>query len=115
MLVQDPNLLADVGCLVFDEVHYLADPERGTAWEESILLAPTQVPLVCLSATVGNAREIAEWLQSTGREVIAICNSRIQIKGKKDIEGNGSKKMRCLMLIHLYFIKVPVSLHYWNC
>ena len=55
MLVQDPELLPDVGCLVFDEVHYLADPERGTAWEESILLAPAHVPLVCLSATVANA------------------------------------------------------------
>jgi superfamily II RNA helicase len=53
----------DVGAIVFDEVHYMGDPERGTAWEESILLAPRHVPLVCLSATVPNAAEIAEWLR----------------------------------------------------
>ncbi|HET6317426.1 MAG TPA: DEAD/DEAH box helicase [Chloroflexota bacterium] len=53
----------DVGSIVFDEVHYMGDPERGTAWEESILLAPRHVPLVCLSATVPNAAEIAEWLR----------------------------------------------------
>lgn len=69
MLVQDRDSFQDVGCLVFDEVHYLADPERGTAWEESILLAPSHVPLVCLSATVANAGEVAEWIRATGREV----------------------------------------------
>src|SRR5499427_4083692 len=53
----------DVGCIVFDEVHYMGDPERGTAWEESILLAPRHIPLVCLSATVPNATEIAEWIR----------------------------------------------------
>ena len=72
MLVQDPGSFGDVGCLIFDEVHYLADPERGTAWEESILLAPAHVPLVCLSATIANAEEIAQWVRTTGREVSLI-------------------------------------------
>jgi len=72
MLVQNPESFKDVGCLVFDEVHYLADPERGTAWEESILLAPPYVQLVCLSATVANAEEVAEWISTTGREVSLI-------------------------------------------
>src|SRR5437762_551441 len=53
----------DVGSIVFDEVHYMGDQERGTAWEESILLAPRHIPLVCLSATVPNAAEIAEWIR----------------------------------------------------
>src|SRR4051794_5765306 len=53
----------DVGSIVFDEVHYMGDAERGTAWEESILLTPRHVPLVCLSATVPNTTEIAEWLR----------------------------------------------------
>ena len=75
MLIQDQGAFQDVGCLIFDEVHYLADPERGTAWEESILLAPDYVPLVCLSATVANAPEIAEWLRTTGRDVALIQSS----------------------------------------
>src|SRR5207302_6697747 len=55
--------IEDVGAIVFDEVHYMGDAERGTAWEESMLLAPRHVPLVCLSATVPNAAEIAEWIR----------------------------------------------------
>src|SRR6266568_2282254 len=51
MLVTGASL-EDVGAIVFDEVHYMGDAERGTAWEESILLAPRDIPLVCLSATV---------------------------------------------------------------
>ena len=76
MLVQDPSSFIDVGCLIFDEVHYLADPERGTAWEESILLAPLHLPLVCLSATVANAEEIADWIRSTGRDVALVRSDR---------------------------------------
>jgi ATP-dependent RNA helicase HelY len=72
MLVQDRASFQDVGCLIFDEVHYLADPERGTAWEESILLTPPHVQLVCLSATVGNVDEVAEWMSTTGKEVALV-------------------------------------------
>lgn len=89
MLVQDRGSFQDVGCLVFDEVHYLADPERGTAWEESILLAPPYVPLVCLSATVANAEEVADWIRSTGREVALIQSSEraVPLKHRYYLEG----------------------------
>ena len=63
MVLQDPSSLRDVGCIIFDEVHFLADPERGTAWEEALLYAPAEMPLVCLSATVPNADEIATWMR----------------------------------------------------
>jgi superfamily II RNA helicase len=63
MLVQREDRLEDVGVIVFDEVHYLSDRERGTAWEEAILLAPRGLPLVCLSATVPNVGEVASWLR----------------------------------------------------
>ncbi|MBI2756755.1 MAG: DEAD/DEAH box helicase [Chloroflexi bacterium] len=64
--------LDDVGAIVFDEVHYMGDPERGTAWEESILLAPRHLPLVCLSATVPNASEVAEWIRDAHGELTCI-------------------------------------------
>jgi superfamily II RNA helicase len=47
---------------VVDEAHYLADPERGTAWEEIILLAPRSTRLLLLSATVPNTDDIATWM-----------------------------------------------------
>jgi ATP-dependent RNA helicase HelY len=66
----------DVGAIVFDEVHYMGDAERGTAWEESILLAPQGVPLVCLSATVPNASEIAEWIRDAHGELTCVFHDQ---------------------------------------
>jgi ATP-dependent RNA helicase HelY len=66
----------DVGAIVFDEVHYMGDAERGTAWEESILLAPRRVPLVCLSATVPNAAEIAEWIRDAHGELTCVFHDQ---------------------------------------
>ena len=48
--------------VVLDEVHYLADPQRGPVWEESIILTPQASTLLMLSASISNAEEIAAWL-----------------------------------------------------
>jgi ATP-dependent RNA helicase HelY len=50
--------------VVLDEVHYLQDAYRGPVWEEVIIHLPAEVRLVCLSATVSNAEEVAEWLET---------------------------------------------------
>src|ERR671923_2750693 len=71
MLVTGASV-SDVGAIVFDEVHYMGDAERGTAWEEAILLAPRGVPLVCLSATVPNAAEIAEWIRDAHGDLACV-------------------------------------------
>ena len=54
--------MADVGLVVLDEVHYMADAERGTVWEECIIYCPPSVPLLCLSATVGNPDDLQGWV-----------------------------------------------------
>jgi superfamily II RNA helicase len=54
--------LAGLQFVVLDEVHYLQDAYRGPVWEEVIIHLPPEVRLVCLSATVSNAHEVAEWL-----------------------------------------------------
>jgi ATP-dependent RNA helicase HelY len=69
MLLQTPSALWGVGCIIFDEIHYLADPERGTTWEESIIMCPDYIQLVCLSATVTNAPEIADWISRTHKPI----------------------------------------------
>lgn len=69
MLLQTPSELWGVGCIIFDEIHYLADQERGTTWEEAIIMCPDYVQLVCLSATVTNAPEIADWISRTHKPV----------------------------------------------
>lgn len=64
MAVEDPEALADVAYVIFDEIHYLGDIERGTVWEESIIFSPKTVHFLCLSATIPNADELARWIES---------------------------------------------------
>lgn len=75
MLLQTPWDLDDVDIVIFDEIHFLADPERGTTWEESIILCPEHIQLVCLSATVTNAPEIASWISRTHRPIRLITHT----------------------------------------
>ncbi|MEM2116074.1 MAG: DEAD/DEAH box helicase [Candidatus Woesearchaeota archaeon] len=53
----------DLQYVIFDEVHYLNDPERGTIWEEAIIFSPKHVRFLCLSATIPNASELANWIK----------------------------------------------------
>jgi ATP-dependent RNA helicase HelY len=50
--------------VVLDEAHFLGDPDRGVVWEEIMIYLPERIPLLLLSATIGNARQIAGWLSS---------------------------------------------------
>lgn len=68
----EPEGLDDVACVVFDEIHYLDDPERGTAWEESIIFAPPHVKFLGLSATVPNIQEIADWMGEVRGEKVEV-------------------------------------------
>ncbi|KAI1715812.1 rRNA-processing arch domain-containing protein [Ditylenchus destructor] len=51
-----------VGWVIFDEIHYMRDKERGVVWEEAIILLPDNVHYVFLSATIPNAQQFAEWI-----------------------------------------------------
>jgi superfamily II RNA helicase len=62
MIHAEPGRLGDLRFVVLDEVHFLQDPYRGGVWEEVILGAPLNVTLVCLSATVANADQLAAWI-----------------------------------------------------
>lgn len=64
MLYADSELLSNLGYVVMDEVHYLADRFRGAVWEEVIIHLPSWVQLISLSATVSNAEEFGDWLQT---------------------------------------------------
>ena len=64
MCVEDPQAVADVSYVIFDEIHYLGDIERGTVWEESIIFSPKTVRFLCLSATIPNCDELARWIES---------------------------------------------------
>lgn len=62
LIYEDPKRLDLVRYVVLDEVHYIDDFPRGSVWEEIVIQAPPSIKLVGLSATIGNYREIADWM-----------------------------------------------------
>jgi ATP-dependent RNA helicase HelY len=52
-----------VDLVIFDEAHYLGDEDRGHVWEEAIVLTPPRIRMLLLSATIGNAGELAKWIE----------------------------------------------------
>ena len=77
MIYASSSRLDTLGVVVLDEVHYLQDAYRGPVWEEVIIQLDPEVQLVCLSATVSNADEVAEWLSTVrGRTDVVIETTR---------------------------------------
>jgi ATP-dependent RNA helicase HelY len=77
MIYEDSPTLDDLRYVVLDEVHYLQDRYRGAVWEEVLIHLPVDVLAVSLSATVSNAEEFAEWLQTLrGRTEVIIEERR---------------------------------------
>ena len=64
MLYRGSEVMREVKWVIFDEVHYMRDKERGVVWEEVMILLPHKVRYVFLSATIPNALEFAEWIAS---------------------------------------------------
>ncbi|KAM7192853.1 ATP-dependent RNA helicase mtr4 [Naviculisporaceae sp. PSN 640] len=62
MLYRGSEIMREVGWVIFDEIHYMRDKIRGVVWEETIILLPSKVRYVFLSATIPNAFQFAEWI-----------------------------------------------------
>ncbi|KAG0244204.1 ATP-dependent RNA helicase mtr4 [Actinomortierella wolfii] len=62
MLYRGSEVMREVAWVIFDEIHYMRDAERGVVWEETIILLPPKCHYVFLSATIPNAMEFAEWI-----------------------------------------------------
>eukprot|EP00170_Pyropia_yezoensis_P008117 contig_33747_g8144 len=75
MLYRGADLIRDVEWVIFDEVHYANDAERGVVWEEAIIMLPPHVGLVMLSATVPNAVEFAAWVGRIKRRVVHVVGT----------------------------------------
>jgi len=101
MLFARSPQLAGLGLLVLDEVHYLQDPYRGSVWEEAIILAPDDVVLVCLSATVSNATQLGAWLTAVHgpTEVIVEGHRPVKLHNHVAIAEKGSRQVDLLPLL----------------
>lgn len=74
MLYADSSALRGLRYVIMDEVHYLADRFRGAVWEEVIIHLPPEVRLVSLSATVSNAEEFGDWLDTVRGDTAVIVS-----------------------------------------
>lgn len=71
-MVNDP-IVDKISYVIFDEIHFINDPERGVVWEESIIFSKPHVRMLCLSATIPNAQEFADWIAAIkGHPVIVV-------------------------------------------
>ncbi|KAI9317442.1 NUC185 domain-containing protein [Dichotomocladium elegans] len=75
MLYRGADLIRDVEFVIFDEVHYVNDLERGVVWEEVIIMLPAHVNIILLSATVPNTREFADWVGRTKKKDIYVIST----------------------------------------
>ncbi len=75
MLYRGADLIRDVEFLIFDECHYVSDRDRGVVWEEVIILVPSHVSLIFLSATVPNTYDFADWVGRVKRKKIHVIST----------------------------------------
>src|SRR3989338_3614419 len=71
-LLEHATHLPRCAWVIFDEVHYLDDPERGTVWEEAILFTPSHINLLALSATIPNVEELATWIRQVHHRPVEV-------------------------------------------
>ena len=76
MIYARSTTLDDLAFVVLDEVHFIQDTYRGPVWEEVIIHLEPEVRLVCLSATVSNADEVAQWLTTVRGPTLAVLESK---------------------------------------
>jgi superfamily II RNA helicase len=74
-MFEDPGQLADIEYVIFDEVHYMDDVERGSVWEESLIFAPEGIRFICLSATIANLDQLGAWLREIRRHELTVVRS----------------------------------------
>lgn len=92
MLYRGADLIRDVEFVIFDEVHYVNDIDRGVVWEEVIIMLPDHVKYILLSATVPNTFEFANWVGRTKQKDIFVISTakrpvplEISILAKNDL------------------------------
>lgn len=69
----DIDIETELGCVVFDEIHYINDIDRGRVWEEAIMNLPNQVQIIGLSATIDNPEKFCMWIENVKERETWLC------------------------------------------
>jgi superfamily II RNA helicase len=97
----DMDIQTELGCVVFDEIHFISDEHRGHIWEQSIMLLPPHIQMVGLSATLDDPEKFAFWLETKG-DISKPIEKEVYLT---------RKLVRAVPLIHYSFITVPNSIN----
>mgnify|MGYP003386098233 FL=1 len=63
------DIINELGCVVFDEIHMINDPHRGHVWEQCIMLLPNHIQIIGLSATLDNPEKFATWIETKNADI----------------------------------------------
>jgi superfamily II RNA helicase len=96
----DMDLNNELACVIFDEVHYINDPDRGKVWEETIMMLPRHVQMVMLSATLDKPEKFADW-----------CENRSETHKNNQSEDGPSQQHKLVYLTSTNHRVVPLT-HY---
>jgi superfamily II RNA helicase len=89
-ILEEESNITDYSWIIFDEVHYIDDYERGTVWEESLIFLPPHMKMLALSATIPNIDEMASWLESIHKmplKIIKETNRPVPLHFFYQVEG----------------------------
>jgi superfamily II RNA helicase len=97
----DMDIEKELGCVIFDEIHFITDESRGHVWEQSIMLLPPHIQMVGLSATLDDPERFALWLENKG-DISKPIEKEVYLT---------RKQIRAVPLIHYSFITGPESIN----
>jgi superfamily II RNA helicase len=97
----DMDIENDLGCVIFDEIHFINDESRGHVWEQTIMMLPHHIQMVGLSATLDNPERFAQWLETRGQTMQTVQKEVFLTR----------KLTRAVPLIHYAFITVPNAIN----
>jgi superfamily II RNA helicase len=106
------NFDTELAAVVFDEVHYINDAERGSVWEQAILLLPPQVQLIMLSATIDRPEEFAGWIETEKQaqmQRLSINSSDCDIYKQIPTVYLASTNIRIVPLTHYIWLSIHES------
>ena len=97
----DMDIENELGCVVFDEIHFITDESRGSIWEQCIMLLPSHIQIIGLSATLDDPEKFAFWLETKG-DITKPTEKEVYLT---------KKQVRAVPLTHYSFITTPNSIN----
>ena len=96
------DIETELGCVVFDEVHFIGDENRGHIWEQAIMMLPKHIQMIGLSATLDKPERFAQWIENRGSSVSD--SKGVSVSNRDKIVYLTKKYIRPVPLIHYSFI-----------